>query len=368
VHGFTVRLPPRGVVVRLGARPLLPWAYGEARGCRIALHVAFLLAGLAVLAKGSDVFVVAAARLAVTLRMSPVAVGAVVVGFGTGAPELLVSSIAAARGSLDIAAGNVVGSNLANLTLVLGVAGLIARLETVPRIIRLEAPLSLATVALFALLLQNGLSRWEGGVLLLALGTALVLMLRAAGEAAVDVRAPGEATALAEFVEEVEEFVEDASEPGLAAVAAARSAPDAVRVALGLVATVAGAQLLVVGAQRIADEVGLSGGVVGLTIVAVGTSLPELVTAIQSARRNETALLAGNVLGSNVFNSTAVGGVAALVGPGALTDAGLTVVAAGSMVGIAGLAWLFLGLGGRLRRWEGGVLLSVYAATLVLLR
>lgn len=106
----------------------------------------------------------------------------------------------------------------------------------------------------------------------------------------------------------------------------------------------------------------------GLTIVALGTSLPELVTAIQSARRNETALLAGSVLGSNVFNSTAVAGAAAVIGPATITDAGLTVVAATSMVGVAALAWLFLGFDGRLRRWEGGVLLAVYAATLALIR
>lgn len=331
----------------------------------MALNVALLLAGLVVLAKGADAFVVAAARMAVTLRMSPVVVGAVVVGFGTGAPELLVSSLAAAGGSLDIAAGNVVGSNLANLTLVLGVAGVIARPETLPRVVRREAPLSLAAVALFALLLQNGLTRAEGAVLIAALGVALVLMLRATeGGAAAG---PADTAALAEFVDEVEGFVGEPDEADFAAVARAPVARDVVRVVVGLVATVAGAQLLVVAARAIADDIGLSGGLVGLTIVAVGTSLPELVTAVQSARRNETALLAGNVLGSNVFNSTAVAGTAALIGPGPLTDAGLTVVAATSMVGIALLAWLFLGLGGQLRRWEGGVLLGVYATTLVLL-
>jgi cation:H+ antiporter len=330
--------------------------------------VILLIAGLAILAKGADVFVVAAARLAVSLRLSPVVVGAVVVGFGTGAPELLVSSLAAARGALDIAAGNVVGSNLANLTLVLGVAGLIARPVTLPRVVRREAPLSLATVALFAVLLQGGLSRWEGGVLLIALGGALGLMLRATEQVAADVTAPGEASAMAEFVEEVVEFIDEGGAPVPSTASGPTAWAHVPRVALGLLGTVAGAQLLVIGAQGIADDVGLSGGLVGLTIVAVGTSLPELVTAVQSARRNETALLAGNVLGSNVFNSTAVAGTAALIGPGALTDAGLTVVAASSMVGIAALAWLFLGFGGQLRRWEGGVLLGVYGLTLVLLR
>ena len=326
-----------------------------------------MIVGLAILGKGADVFVLAAARLAFTLRLSPVVVGAVVIGFGTGAPELLVSSLAAARGSLDIAAGNVVGSNLANLTLVLGVAGVIARPETVPRVVRREAPLSLATVVVFALLLQRGLSRWEGAVLLGALVVAVVLMLRATETAPDMVSEPEEAAAMTEFVEELEGFVEEAGEDEFSDVVAASTPRDVVRVALGLMATVAGAQLLVAGAQRIASDAGLSGGFVGLTLVAVGTSLPELVTAIQSGRRNETSLLAGSVLGSNIFNSTAVAGTAALIGAGPITDAGLTVVAATSMVAIAALAWLFLGLGSQLRRSEGILLLGIYVATLALI-
>ena len=327
-----------------------------------------LVLGLVVLGKGADVFVLAAARLAVTLRLSAVVVGAVVVGFGTGAPELLVSSVAAARGSLDIAAGNIVGSNLANLTLVLGVAGIIARPHTVPRVVRREAPLCLTAVVLFALLLQGGLSRWEGAVLLGSLAVAVVLMLRATEAApGVDGEKDDE-SAMTAFVEEVEGFVEGADEEDLGDVVGTSARPEVFRVALGLIATVTGAQLLVAGAQAIAADAGLSGGFVGLTIVALGTSLPELVTAIQSARRNETALLAGSVLGSNVFNSTAVAGAAAVIGPSTITDAGLTVVAATSMVAVAALAWLFLGLDGRLRRWEGGVLLAVYAATLSLIR
>lgn len=318
------------------------------------------------LAKAADAFVAAAARLAVTLRISPLVVGAVIVGFGTGTPELVVSSLAAARGSLDLAAGNVVGSNLANLTLVLGAAGLITRPEVLPRVVRREAPVSFVTVALFGFLLQNGLSRWEGALLLAALAAALVIMLREAGRTLGDTASPENAAADAVFVGEFEGFVEEPGEETLADVVAASTRPDLVRVILGLLGTVAGAQLLVVGAQRIASDLGLSGGLVGLTLVAIGTSLPELVTAIQSARRGETALLAGNVLGSNVFNSTAVAGTAALIGPAAIIDASLTVVAVVSMVLVAGLAWLFLG-GGRLRRWEAGVLLGIYAATLPLL-
>lgn len=352
----------------------------------MAVDVVLVAVGLVVLGKGADVFVHAAARLAVALDISPVVVGAVIVGFGTGAPELLVSGVAAARGSLDIAAGNVVGSNLANLTLVLGLVGIIARPATVPRVVRREAPLCLAAVLLVALLLQNGFSRWEGAVLLAALVAAVALMLRVTepppslaeldgGSSEIAeieeieeiVEAHEEyATDVHEYIEEVEEFVEQPGEHALPDVVAAPLRPVVFRIVIGLAATVGGAQLLVIGAQGVATELGLSAGFVGLTIVAIGTSLPELVTAGQAARRGETALLAGNVLGSNVFNSTAVAGVAALIGPARITDAGLTVLAASSMVVVAALAWLFLGGGGRLHRWEALVLLGIYAATMPL--
>lgn len=324
-------------------------------------NVVLIVGGLVVLGKGADVFVLAAARVARALHLSPVLVGAVVVGFGTGAPELLVSSVAAGRGSIDLAAGNVVGSNLANLTLVLGVGGLLARPESLPRVVRREAPLSLATVVLFAALLQGGLTRRDGAVALAALVVAVAVMVRGARARppAAPAPSPADDAAREEYVHEVVEFVEQGE-------AAPRLRPEVVRLLGGLLATVAGAQLLVVGAQRAADDLGLSGGFVGLTVVAIGTSLPELVTAVQAARRNETALIAGNVLGSNVFNCTAVAGAAALVGPGAIDDPSLTVVAALSMVIVAALTWLFLATSGRLQRWEAGLLLAVYLATLPL--
>jgi cation:H+ antiporter len=231
----------------------------------VLLDVTLVLAGIVVLAKGADTFVVGAARLAVTLGLSPVVIGAVVIGFGTGAPELLVSTSAAAGGSLDIAVGNVVGSNLANLTLVLGVAGLIARPVSVPRVIRREAPLSLATVALLALLLQDGFTVAEGCVLLGALAVALVLMLRAAEPAVEDEAVRVEAAAIEDLVEQVEEFVQEPGEHELADVARASTSRDVLRTAAGLIGTVLGAQLVVGGAKGIATEIGLSGGFIGLT-------------------------------------------------------------------------------------------------------
>ena len=323
------------------------------------VDVVLLVVGIAVLARAADLFVLGAARLAVTANVSPLVVGAVIVGFGTGTPELLVSASAAADGRLDIATGNVIGSNLANLTLVLGVAGLLVQPRVGSRILRREAPLSLIAVVVLAGAVQGGLTRWEGVALLAALAAAVMVMLRVTETAP----APAEE----DLEEEVEEFVELEAEDYLEDVVRARNRPDVVRTVGGLLGTLVGAQLLVSAATSIAERLELSGGFVGVTLVAVGTSLPELVTAVQSARRNETALLLGNVLGSNMFNSLGVAGVAALVGPGVLEDADLTTVAAGLMVLIAALTWVFLGLGGRLRRWEAAALLALYLGTLPLL-
>lgn len=318
-----------------------------------------LVMGLALLAVASDQFVLGAARLAVALRISPVLVGAVIVGFGTGTPELLVSGLASAQGSLELAVGNIAGSNLANVTLVLGVAGLLAAPDVSPGIVRREAPLSLLSVILFAGLALGGLNRFEAAVLLVGLVGAVLLLIRAARESE-EATAP---TGDDELVEELEELIEEEDEEELSDVAASPRLPSIVRALGGLAGTVAGAQLIVLGATRIARDIGLSDGFVGLTIVAIGTSLPELVTAVQAARRQELSLLMGNVLGSNVFNSLAVGGAAGLIGPAAISDDGL-VVAIVVMVGVAGLAWLFLGLGGKLRRWEAGLLLAIYLAVL----
>ncbi|MGH9135797.1 MAG: calcium/sodium antiporter [Acidimicrobiales bacterium] len=324
----------------------------------MVVDLVVLSLGVAVLARGADAFVLGAARLAVSAGVSPLVIGAVVVGFGTGTPELLVSASAAADGSLDLATGNVIGSNLANLTLVLGAAGLLVQPPVTSRILRREAPLSLVAVLLVAVAMQEGFTRPEGAALLVALTAAVVVMLRVTA-------VPDAQLAAEEMLEaEVEEFVEVGTEDELGEVARASKVPDVARTVLGLAGTLLGAQLVVTAATSLADRLDLSGGFVGVTLVAIGTSLPELVTAVQSARRHETELLVGNVLGSNMFNSLGVAGVAALVGPARIDDTGLTTVGMALMVGVAALSWVFLGLGGRLRRWEATVLLAAYVGTL----
>ena len=303
-------------------------------------------AGVVLLAYASDQFVIGAARAATLLRLSPIVIGAVVIGFGTSAPELLVSALAAGQGTLDVAVGNVVGSNIANLSLVLGAAALFTPIAVSATVLRREAPLSFATVALFALLVQGGLGLAEGAVLLAALAGGLWLILRSARED--DPTLTGE--------------VEDFLAPGVPS-----RRRESIRIVVGLAGTLAGAQLLVWAATTLAAELGLAEGFVGLTIVAIGTSLPELATAVQAARKAETGLIVGNLLGSNLFNSTMVAGTAALIGPGIPLDPTLTGLATILMVVVAALATTAMATGHRVLRWEGALLLVGYLAVLPLL-
>jgi cation:H+ antiporter len=306
--------------------------------------------GLLLLVKASDYFVVGSARMATRLRVSSVFIGVAVIGFGTSAPELLVSGLAAVQGSTELAIGNVVGSNVANMTLVLGTAGLLAVVPVRSAVLRWEAPLSVAAVLAFAALVPGGLSLVEGAVLLGLLAVALWLLLRAA--------LAGKGDMVDAMAGEVADYVDGTVRPPLRA--------EIVRTGLGLVGTLAGAQLLVWGASGLAARLGVPPEVIGFTLVAVGTSLPELVTAIQAQRHGEPDLLVGNLLGSNLFNSLAVGGVIGLAGAGSGTTAvpaAQVVVMVGSSLG----AWLLLFNQARLDRWEAGLLLVGYTASLPLI-
>jgi cation:H+ antiporter len=311
------------------------------------LAVLGVVSGLAILTAAADWFVVGAVRLAARLRLSAVVIGAVVIGFGTSAPEMVVSGLAAGQGKLDIAVGNIVGSNIANLSLVLGAAALVTTLTVTGRTIRREVPLVMGATVVFAIVVQDGLSRAEGLLLLVGVVASVAWVL-------VSSRGGGDE----ELTHEVEEFLADGP------VVLSR---EVVRTLVGLVGTLGAAQLLVVNATSVAERLGLAEGFVGLTIVAIGTSLPELATALQAARKDETDLIVGNLLGSNLFNSLAVGGVAALAGPGPVGDPVLTGTAIWLMLGIAVTAKLFMRTGYRVVRPEGGILLAVWLGSLPLL-
>ncbi len=299
--------------------------------------------GIAVLSRAADEFVGGAAGLASMLKVPPIVIGAVVVGFGTSAPEMVVSGIAATQGDDDLGIGNIIGSNIANLSLILGAAALLIALRIDSSVLRREAPLATGGAVVFALLLQGGISRLEGLALLVFMFVGLYLLISQTG--------PN--TALVDEV--TEDLDEDASVGGAA-----------LRTIIGLVATVGGAYVLVWGATGVADELGFNDGFVGVTLVAIGTSLPELVTAVAAAKAGHDELIVGNLLGSNLFNSLAVGAVVGLLGDGTVSDPSL--VGSDLYVMLAVCIGVFVLMFARrtIGRFEGGVLLAVFVGFLIL--
>ncbi len=296
--------------------------------------------GLFLLTKAADIFVDGAVAIAGAMKISPVVVGAVIVGFGTSAPELLVSGIAALNGDLALGVGNVVGSNVANLSLVLGAAALVVPLLVTKSVLAREAPVSLFAVIVFAVFSSGGFEVWEGILMLVLLIAILGWIIFGGNE------------------DSIEELDFDEDQPMSTSV---------MQTVGGLVGTVLGAQLMVWGALGIADRFGLSGGFIGFTLVAIGTSLPELVTAIAAARKGETELILGNLLGSNVFNSLAVGGAIAILGAGAIDDEVLRTYGIVVMVVVAALAWVFMVVRKRVSKPESVVLLTIYVLGILLL-
>jgi len=304
----------------------------------VLVAVILLVVGIVILTIAADHFVEGAVSLASVFQISPVVVGALVIGFGTSLPEMLVSGVAALQGDADLGVGNVVGSNVANLTLVLGLAAIISVISMDKHTGRNELPLCVGSVLLFAVLVQGGFRFWEGIVLAVSLVAALLWLLTHSHS-----------------------LDEDDDDDDGENETAGRSA---IRTVLGLIGTVGGAWLLVEGGTSLADEIGLTGGFVGLTLVAIGTSLPEMVTAVVAARKGETDLIIGNLLGSNIFNSLAVGAVLGLLGPGPLEDKNLSGLATIIMVSVVLIAAAFLITGGRVVRWQAVALLLIYLAAM----
>lgn len=258
--------------------------------------ILFVLAGLTLLTFAADRLVVAAARLASRFGLSTVLIGAVVVGLGTSLPEMLVSGLAAASpDGLDFALGNIVGSNIANLALVLGVSAMISPIVRQPVTIKREGGLMLVgSLLLTGLAFDNRLTRTEGIILAFGLFVSLALIVSWSRKGEL----PGVGSEVDELVDSVDI---NAGRETMLAIAS-------------LVLTLLGAEFLVRGARGIAESMGISDAVISLTLVAIGTSLPELATGVAAARRGENDLILGNVLGSNLFNALGVGGVAGIIG------------------------------------------------------
>ena len=310
------------------------------------LGLIFAVAGLIVLAFAADYFVAGAARLAVFYKVSPVVIGAVLIGFGTSAPEMVVSGIAAGQGDLDIGVGNIIGSNVANISLVLAAAAVVRTIPVDSAMLRREVPISVASVLVFALLVQGEITRFEGGVFAGLILAFLVFVLRSSSSTD------------GSFAGDIGDFVGD--EPVVVEKAATRAL-------VGLAFVVVSSYFIVDGAERVANALELSGGFVGFTLVALGTSAPELVTSVQAARQGETELLVGNLLGSNVFNSLAVGGIIGLVGPGPVLDTTLAETGSVLMVVIVITSAVFMIIGGSVGRNKAFVLFFLWVVSVVVL-
>jgi len=305
------------------------------------LNSGYILSGLILLVLGAEGLVRGGTGLALRLGVTALAIGLTVVAFGTGSPELVLSIEAARAGNSGIALGNVVGSNISNIALVLGVAALVRPMRVRSELIGREVPLMIAvTLLLCVMLLDGGLSRVDGIVLVVGAVAYTIfsyLVARRGENQAVD----------AEFDDALSGPVRPFWADGALLIA-------------GLVSLLSGASLLLKGATFVASAFGMSQVVIGLTVVAVGTSLPELATSVTAALKGEADVAFGNVVGSNVFNILAVLGVSALIRP--FTTEGLRPLDVTVLVGSAVLLLPLLWRGAILNRWEGALLLIGYVA------
>lgn len=301
-------------------------------GALIAVGVAVLYAAAEGLVKGS-------ARLARGVGVSPIVVGLTVVAFGTSAPEMVISGLASGRGAGGIALGNVVGSNIANIGLVLGSAALFMPLSVSADRARREVVGVLVAAGMIVVFAWDRILGFvEGLVLLVAIGAFLAYSYKAA-TAGRHVLAP----------EEIEDVVSEGRPR------------DAAFVVGGLAGVAAGAWMTVEGAVGIATDVGVPTVLVGLTVVALGTSLPELATSVVAAYRRESQLSVGNVIGSNMFNTLAVLGIAAVVRP-VPVDSGTLRIGLPVMVGFSLALVPFVVEDFELDRWKGALLLAGFVA------
>ncbi len=305
-----------------------------------------LVVGLACLVAGAEFLVRGAAGIAARLGIAPVIIGLTVVAFGTSAPELAVSVSASAGGSADVALGNVVGSNIGNILLILGAAALVGGLAVDQRIVRLDIPVLLvASFGVLVLALDNEIGRVDGFVLFGAIIVYVGWLVRSATRERPEV--------LEEYDEAIEVLEGGEDERPLPVQGAL--------VAVGLVVLVVGSQLLVNSATDIAEELGVSDLVIGLTVVALGTSLPELATSVLAAIRGQRDIAVGNVVGSNLFNLLCVLGATGVVSSGGIpvTDASLSLDFPVMLAATAALLPV-VRRGFRIERWEGAVFIALY--------
>jgi cation:H+ antiporter len=331
-----------------------------------------ILLGLVLLVAGGELLVRGASGLATRIGMSSLVVGLTVVAFATSAPELAVTLGAVMGGEPGLAVGNVVGSNIANVLMILGSSAIILPLLVKVQLVRIDIPFMAALSILFLLLaIDGGFSRVDGLILLvmLVLYIAVAIILSRRDGHVDDLRGPGAsiATASAGRVGQTARTSGDTMTEAVEDVEARGSiGRDLVLVLIGVVLLVVGANILVKGATGIATAFGVSDLIVGLTVVAIGTSLPELATSIVAVRRGQRDLAVGNVVGSNIFNIGAVAGMAAMISPTGLPVPESALALDIPLMIAASVVLLPLAFTGSvIARWEGGLLVALYVSYLL---
>jgi len=314
------------------------------------MSAAAIVVGFVLLVWGAERFVLGASATARSFGVSPLIVGLTIVGFGTSAPELLVSGVAAWNGNPGLAIGNGLGSNITNIALVLGVAALVKPLDVHSQTLRRELPVLLMIMAfVLVLILDSDLSRGDGLLMLCGLVLMIYWLVMLGMRSRSDPM--------------INEF--DAEMPEQMTVA-----KSLMWLILGMVVLFVGSQVLVKGAVEIAVALGISDLIIGLTIIAIGTSLPELAATVMSALRNEHDIAIGNVIGSNMFNLLGVMGLPGLLSPTTLASDVLTrdyPLMIGLTVALFVMAYGFRGGHGRINRVEALILIAVFSGYLYIL-
>jgi len=314
------------------------------------MTAALLILGTLLLVVGAESLVRGASKLAASVGISPLVVGLTVVAFGTSSPELAVSTHAALAGESDIAMGNIVGSNIFNILFILGLSAMVTPLVVAQQIIKLDVPIMIGiSLLLFGLGLDGKISRLEGLLLFCLIVAYTVFLIRRSRRESRAVQAEYER----EYGVSAEEKTLRAWKIDLAYVAA------------GIAGLVLGSRWLVEGAVQVALDLGVSELMIGLTVIAIGTSLPEMVTSVVASLRGERDIAVGNVVGSNIFNILAVIGLSGLVSPEGVSvsfDALRFDIPIMIMVALGAAPALITGM--VIQRWEGFLFLAYYLAYL----
>ena len=310
------------------------------------LNVLFILVGIVLVLWGADRLTDGAVAVAEKLKMPQIVIGLTIVAMGTSMPEFCVSLVSALKGTTDLAVGNIVGSNIFNTLLIVGVSAWVAPMTILKSTVRKDIPFALfASVILLVMCLDGNISRLDAGILFVLFLVFMYVTLKGAKTKDDDTTAKTDS-------------IEDNKKPMATWLSI-------VWIIVGLACLIGGSNLFVEGATKVAEHIGVSEAVIGLTIVAGGTSLPELATSVVSARKGNSGIAIGNVLGSNVFNILAILGVTGIITPMHLQ--GITMLDLSMMVVSTLLVWLFSFTKYKIARWEGVVLTIVFIGYMVVL-